>query len=436
MKKLNVRHLVCASLITSLLGGCGDSGNINIIDGSDPNPPVVETSWEKEVQYFSNQYTNTHPNPYHQVTEVEYQTMIAELISDYEGKNSIEKWIGYSKMLAELGAKDDGHMQMSIFKNTNFNLYPLRLYNFEEGIYVVDAIETHHDLIGMKLEKIGTMLASEIQEKIFELLTADNSYTLSAKAPFYMQISEILMEIGAVADPLMGDFEFTDYEQNRVSRSLIAINPDDYVDSAQLSLTFNLPNEDQLLYLSELNANRFWQTNFQDGKISYIKYNEVREFDYDGESLQNFVDRVGSQSSSNLERIIVDVRQNNGGDNQTFGPLLDYLNGIDETQVSIVVLTDANTFSAAANFVAEIDRITEAKIIGQTPGGNRSQFGDVIEVNLVDDTGFSVLIPSVYWSFGDESNNKEISVDNFLPNSSSNFFSKSDEVLQSALNLQ
>lgn len=435
MKKLSVRHLFCASLITSLLGGCGDSGNINIIDGSDPTPPVVETTWEKEVQYFSNQYTNIHPNPYHQVTELEYQSLIAELISDYEGKNSIEKWIGYSKLLAELGANDDGHMQMSIFKNTNFNLYPLRLYNFEDGIYVVDAMETHHDLIGMKLEKIGIMLASEVQEKISKLLTADNPNTLNAKAPFYMQISEILMAIGAFSDPTMGDFEFSDNDQNRVSRSLHALNLGDYVDSAQLSLTFNLPNEDQLLYLSELNSNRFWQTNFKDGKISYIKYNEVREFDYDGESLQNFVDRVSNQSSNILERIIVDVRQNNGGDNQTFGPLLDYLNGIDETQVSIAVLTDANTFSAAANFVAEIDRTTEAKIIGQTPGGNRSQFGDVIEVNLVDDTGFSVLLPSVYWSFGVESNNKEISVDNFFPNSSSNFFNKSDEVLQSALNL-
>jgi hypothetical protein len=49
-----------------------------------------------------------------------------------------------------------------------------------------------------------------------------------------------------------------------------------------------------------------------------------------------------------------------------------------------VVLTGRTTFSAAGNFVAEVERFTRARLIGEPPGGSANQWADFAPVTLPD----------------------------------------------------
>ena len=78
-----------------------------------------------------------------------------------------------------------------------------------------------------------------------------------------------------------------------------------------------------------------------------------------------------------LERLIVDVRSNGGGDNTTFGPFVDALRGdarLDQ-KVWLFAPISRDTFSAAGNFVTTIDRDTHL-LVGEPTGGSPNQYGD------------------------------------------------------------
>src|SRR5262249_58060861 len=87
---------------------------------------------------------------------------------------------------------------------------------------------------------------------------------------------------------------------------------------------------------------------------------------------------------------------NGGGDNTTYGPLLDIFGSKRVNQRGkVYLLTGRATFSAAANFAAEIDRDTRATIVGEPTGGGVETYGDHVPV-LLPSLGWYVYIAARY----------------------------------------
>ncbi len=61
----------------------------------------------------------------------------------------------------------------------------------------------------------------------------------------------------------------------------------------------------------------------------------------------------------------------------------------------LVLLTGRVTFSAAGNFVAEVDAFTRARIVGEPAGGSPHNYGDMQDVEL-DALGWTVHVPPQY----------------------------------------
>ncbi len=67
--------------------------------------------------------------------------------------------------------------------------------------------------------------------------------------------------------------------------------------------------------------------------------------------------------------MIVDLRLNGGVDNRTYGSLLDVLRRPAIGRKTIVLI-GRSTFSAAANFITEVDLSTRARLLGEPSGGS------------------------------------------------------------------
>ena len=84
-----------------------------------------------------------------------------------------------------------------------------------------------------------------------------------------------------------------------------------------------------------------------------------------------------------VDRVVVDLRQNPGGDNHNNAVVVDLLVDLEASrpEVAIVVMTDRVTFSAASNLATDIEQVTDAVFVGEPMGGGLN-FWD--EVNFVD----------------------------------------------------
>jgi C-terminal processing protease CtpA/Prc len=100
--------------------------------------------------------------------------------------------------------------------------------------------------------------------------------------------------------------------------------------------------------------------------------------------------------SPKVRRVIVDVRLNGGGDNTTYGSLMDIFGSKQVNRRGrLYLLTGRATFSAAANFAAEIDRDTRAIIVGEPTGGGVETYGDTVPT-LLPTLGWYVYIAARY----------------------------------------
>ena len=82
-----------------------------------------------------------------------------------------------------------------------------------------------------------------------------------------------------------------------------------------------------------------------------------------------------------VKRVIVDLRLNGGGDNTTYGSLLSALSDATiNRKGGLFVLIGRATFSAAANFAADVDRLTKAIFVGEPTGGGVEIYGDSVAV--------------------------------------------------------
>jgi C-terminal processing protease CtpA/Prc len=134
-------------------------------------------------------------------------------------------------------------------------------------------------------------------------------------------------------------------------------------------------------------------------------------------------------------RVIVDLRLNGGGDNTTYGPLVDlFASKQVNRRGKLYLLIGRATFSAAANFAAEIDRDTRAVFVGEPTGGGIETYGDTVPV-LLPSLGWYVYVASRYHERKRGPNDHRLAVapDMLVELTSAQYFAGQDPVLERAL---
>ena len=98
-----------------------------------------------------------------------------------------------------------------------------------------------------------------------------------------------------------------------------------------------------------------------------------------------------------VERVVIDLRHNSGGDNTTLSPLELALRdpAIDRPGKFFAIIGRV-TFSAAANFATDLEGATSVTFAGEDMGGSPNLFGDTRPVTLPD-SGQTLRMAARYW---------------------------------------
>jgi hypothetical protein len=137
-----------------------------------------------------------------------------------------------------------------------------------------------------------------------------------------------------------------------------------------------LPPTDAL-WLKQQATTLWWQY-LEDSRTLFVQFNAV-----DG-GTSPIVDEIGARvKQGGVDRVVVDLRNNGGGDNTTLGPL-DF--GLRESVIDrpgrLFVIIGRITFSAAANFATDLEHETGAIFAGEAMGGSPNMYGDARPIDL------------------------------------------------------
>lgn len=247
--------------------------------------------------------------------------------------------------------------------------YPLRLKRFEDGIYVVEAKGDALPLLGLRLTRIGGKKVEDILREFVKAQASGNRAWPANWTATGLTVPGFLIGLDIAANDLAAPvrFEAAGKAGRRVSADLAASA------GGQEGLTALERKESPLETLGDA-------TNFAaeiPGANALALVIGAME-DSDAKSFEAFTaEAAAALAVTKAERLIIDLRDNGGGNNMLAEPLRRTIvkSRFNKTG-GIYVLTAPQTFSAAMNFATRLERETDALFVGEPTGGSPNHFGD------------------------------------------------------------
>jgi hypothetical protein len=358
---------------------------VAIVSAAQARPSAPSTA-AADVRELGKSVEMIHPDPFRAISRQRFEAEVSALAQRAPSLSRNELLVGVLRIIASLGPRN-GHT--GLFPGDShtraLSLYPLRLYEFPDGLYVVDAVD--RSLVRGRLVAVQSVPIDQVLEQIRPLTPGDNESNIRGLAPHFLLTAEVLDGLGITDGEESAEFTFERPGGARSDVTLAAIPAARYTtrfaDPMFGHYPSVLPAAARPLYLS--GAGRpLWARTLANGRAVYVGYTSVR---LPTPAILARIERL--VRGERVRRVIVDVRLNGGGDNTTYGSLTSlFASPAVNRRGRLYLLVGRATFSAAGNFSAELDRSTRAIIVGEPTGGGVETYGDT----------FPVVLPTLGWT--------------------------------------
>ncbi|MDX1436558.1 MAG: hypothetical protein R3335_07095 [Anaerolineales bacterium] len=413
-------------------------------DQAPPAPPIptptipardVESTaaWRADLAVLVEGMLEIHPDLFWRIPENEFRAAVEAL--DAKIPELTDRQIIIE--LARLASLIDGHTHLPLFQEAvNFGIFPIKLHQFSDGLFVVDADAPNAHLIGSRVTAIGGKPADEAFDLVAGLVSRDNESTVRLLTPVYLTIPEVMQALGIIDEPDQPEYALTTPEGASITVNLVPNGSDQLRDWTSLFIDLaRLPERPEPLYLQNMDEN-FWYAPLEDAGSLYIQYNLVQDRSASGQSLRSMVTEIEAYLEENpADRIILDMRHNPGGNINSAAPLLEMLVLAEAANRpgGLAVIIGPQTFSAATLFAVDLEQNLDPVFAGEPTGGRPNLYGDVRPV-ILPNSGIRVLVSSIYWERSDPDDRRDwIEPQLEAPLTAEDFFNGRDPALEAIL---
>ena len=344
-----------------------------------------------------------HPNAFHDVSREEWERAVSALDAAAPSLDREEFAVGLMRLVAKIG---DGHTSLAPFFNgkLGFHAVGARLYAFSDGIFVRAAERARRDLVGAKLVAVGGVPVDEAFRRVAEAVPHDNDQGLRQVVPFCFGIPEMLHGVGLGSpreaawtlekegrrfDVVLPGAGLLGADGRGHFGSAAWTTPDDWIDARAAS---GAPAPLWTRHAGDLHAMEY----VPERRLLYVAYNAVA--DAPGDSVAAFFARAFRFAAEHpVDRLVLDVRNNSGGNNYLNAPIVrGLLRSHLDARGRLFVVIGRATFSAAQNLVNDLSRFAEPIFVGEPTGSRPSQYGDHDPL-VLPRSGITVMVSRMYW---------------------------------------
>src|SRR3954469_18796586 len=178
-----MRRILLTILLGAVVVAAGASG---------PARPASPSAAD-DVQLLMQRIRAAHPDPFHATPEPAFQAAADQLAARADGLSPDQLLVELMRFSCLLGERD-GHSGIFPLDSSHrrvLHLFPLYLYKFADGLFVV-AAPGREALVGSKVLALDGIPAAELEEEVGPLVPHDNeatrddrfmSFLLTAGAP-------------------------------------------------------------------------------------------------------------------------------------------------------------------------------------------------------------------------------------------------------------
>lgn len=374
-------------------------------------------NWKSDLKQLKEELPKSHNFLFHNITEKEFNDKIDQLEASREKINPYKMVVEFSKIIASVG---DAHTMLEIPKN---NMLPFKVFNFEEGIYMIGVTKGLEPLTNKKIIEIEGTPIEEIIEKLTEIISHENKQFVKSQLPALLTCSDILYGLDLCNS--VNEVEIT-YEISEGLYSKKILNS--ILLSQWQSIFSDLNNNENNVPLyrkhKELN---YWCQLIENNTKLYVNYKKCKEMDE--RPINNFIEGLKvTIEEYKCDKIIIDFRNNNGGNSELFRPFLEWIAKYEKRKsgFEILVIVGRDTFSSALLNVFFLKFNTKAIFVGEATGGKPNCYGEVKYFKLKE-SGLYVRYSTRYYYLIDDYSWDSFYPDIILPVSINDYINNIDK---------
>lgn len=397
-------------IIVFTFSACNNK-NAEVIKEDKTTVNLRDKNWIEDIDYLTNNLEKSHKNLYHSIKKEDFYKQMEELKKNVTELNDSEIKFRLAAIVASVG---DAHTSLNL--GIDFNkIYPLKLWWFNEDLRVIQAEIENKDILGKKLIKINDIPIKEVFNKVNSIISHENNQWLKVINTQYVLLPELLKAFNISTEENL-NITLQDDENNTQKIDISPINANNFKpsNSVQLSDDFITKPIKMQFNGKNLEENLYWFKYIPQDKILYFQYNQCIDRDIakqygrkDYESYPVFDEfsnkLLKSIEDNDVDKLIVDLRNNTGGNSNLMTNLVSKLKKIEKLKgkSKIFVLVGRTTYSSGVMAAMDFKKNTNAIFYGEPTGGNVNGYGDIKNI-VLPNSKLQVNYSTKYFHLSDE----------------------------------
>lgn len=335
--------------------------------------------WEEDIDLLETELPKRHNDFYRHYSEPDFHSALDSLRTALPG---LEDWAVLLRLQEIICRAGDSHTSVFSDVVSNGPVFPLSLYWFKEGLFVLgaSAVSSQDTLLGKQLLAINGIPIEEVAARTARLLVAENESIVRHRLPNLLPSWYLLSYVGVV-DGASAIFTFQD--TNGYTFNL----PLESVPLASFKSALVRYKPASYAFSERDNRSVFWREYLEEEQCLYIRYNRCTSREVEKKygskkrakqqpSFENFEKGILSTLAEKpVHKLVFDVRNNPGGSSPQGARLARQIGQAYKGKVYAVI--GRRTFSSAVLNTLDFQEHCGATLVGEPTSGRPNHFGEV-----------------------------------------------------------
>jgi len=371
---------------------------------SKPPAPAAtrDGRWVQDIEYYAQNIPRLHVDAFHHTSQARFERAVSELKSSVSDREDHELTVGLVMLASSIR---DAHTTVWFDGLPDFHIYPFMPARFSDGWYVTEAAVGSEDLLGARLVAVEGTSLEDMRPLIARVSAGENEALINFHFARYIRIPEVLHTLGVIGavGPATFTFEWPDLREGELPRREDRVLGPLRNNQPHKWVAYHAYHGVATPLCLQHRGKSYWYEYLEESRTLYCAYNtcasdKAQPFaKFAGEVLR-FID------NNDVERFVLDLRANGGGDSSVAWPLFWGLQWRPKVNRPgrLFALIGNRTMSSAALNVQDLRRSTKVIVLGQPTGQKPNCFGELRKFTLPNSKLTATYSTAVFRSYPGE----------------------------------
>jgi hypothetical protein len=338
-------------------------------------PPEAQDAWQEDLAVYTSELEARHIDLYHTLPEAVFQARLEAIIADLPQLTEPQVIARLMTLHHEVG---DGHTAIPLW-GYGYDRFPITAMFIDEQLLITGLREEDSAFLGGLVEQVNGRSVEDVLSRLAPIAPfAENAGSLRVRSSAYFPVAPLLEAIGASDTSETLTLTVQTVSGERATLVLPALSAEDYGPSIQISLSAREALDTSAVLVEARGLSFTYDANHALGLIRFDRYPQAQEMDQFAADVVSHMRRLAGRN------LVIDLRENYGGDFYTGLRLAHQLNLLDDVnwREGVYVLTSPVTFSAAMSNAAQFSDILNARRVGEPTGATPCGYQDMGQFSL------------------------------------------------------